>query len=1024
MGEKMPEKMVFEVSIPESTIQSISEKTAKRVVDAISEGPTSMPEEYLAEVVAKVVVEKMLGSLPKGLTRSDLVDLLSSVTPSDGTHDERPPLYILGHELYLPREDGIRFQKLTEATAKFSRLDKASEDIAVYDINKLSLWKAAQMGMTPDEVVEILKDHAASPPSQSLRVWIAQMMSLYGALRIVVDGEGKNLFNVLEFENEDIAQQVMGIRDVKAHIFTTLTPTRFRIVKDHRYAIKRVLIDKGYPVRDFGLIDEAPPITIEWKPGEEAKLRPYQLEARAQFKENHRGVVVLPPGSGKTRIAISAIVDRKLSTLFITNKAEVCNQFKKELVAVTNFPEGRVAVIHGDSRDRYLQDITATTYQMVTGSDSSIAKEIWKRKWGLIVADECLPYDTKILLGNGSTESIGKIVEKNLPVEVLSYNILTHSLERKRVIGFYKLPLYRPLCEIKHEYGLLHCTIDHPIYTLNRGYIPASELTVEDYIFSSRDVLNYDIHLQKMRERVSELTSVGWTRGDGSQSLESIKAVSQTMGTGPTRPTEGCILQRHGSEKTSRSLEWQLGRRGVNYPVDSDSGGGHSRGASGGYEHRPAEAYMESSNKNKPHLRASRVCRVVILSPEESCRHTTPSRQEWGIWERVISIYYKKLSLFKGTLRSNNSKGKKNSHSIMANFDEDTACPSGRVYGRWKYQPKITSNRTFDRLLLHRGEQTLSQLARFVLGRGSYNSTFKVELDATIEKGIDAEVPKVSEAVHSSLDEVQTRFVYDIEVEDNHNFFADGVLVHNCQHIPSATWRRTEEIQSAYLLGLTATPIREDGLEKDIFSLIGPPLIDLNWLEVADQGFISKIKFYEVKVQLPARIQPAYNKGKPFERVTVLAGNPAKTLAVRRILEIHPSAPTLIIGFYKDAAFALGDELGIPVVSGEMTHSQKNQQYEAFRKGETKRLILTSVGEEGVDLPDARVGINVAGLYGGRMGFSQRAGRILRPKDGDSYFYELVTEGTEEEEWSEKRRAYLVGQGYNFETIDMTKENA
>ena len=116
----------------------------------------------------------------------------------------------------------------------------------------------------------------------------------------------------------------------------------------------------------------------------------------------------------------------------------------------------------------------------------------------------------------------------------------------------------------------------------------------------------------------------------------------------------------------------------------------------------------------------------------------------------------------------------------------------------------------------------------------------------------------------------------------------------------------------------------------------------------------------------------------------------------------------------------MAEAIGSEIIYGETPQGQRNKLYDAFRKDEIKRLVLTSVGEEGIDLPNARVAINIAGLYGSRMGFSQRFGRILRPKDETAMFYELVTEGTVEQDFSERRREYLVSQGYDFDVIDMT----
>jgi len=173
-------------------------------------------------------------------------------------------------------------------------------------------------------------------------------------------------------------------------------------------------------------------------------------------------------------------------------------------------------------------------------------------------------------------------------------------------------------------------------------------------------------------------------------------------------------------------------------------------------------------------------------------------------------------------------------------------------------------------------------------------------------------------------------------------------------------------------------------------------------------------------VELPQRLRTQYEKASDWERVLITAMNPMKLEAVREILRRHKGEQTLIINFYVDSALKLSEALGIPAITGKTPQRERHKLYEAFRDGTLTSLVITSVGEEGIDLPNARVGINVNGLYGSRMGFTQRFGRVLRPKEGRAYFYELVTEGTVEEEYSERRRAYLLSRGYSFDTLHLT----
>jgi len=538
--------------------------------------------------------------------------------------EEPPPKpIILGHKILLERRPG--YEPVAEKIQSFSRLEEANEDVLVYLVNKLSLWKAAETGATPDEVVEFLKLHARTTPKSSLRNWIARIMSTYGAINIVAQDH----FNILEAVDEETMNRLLNYRDVKSHLYRELSPTRWRITQGHRGELKQVLLDRGYPVKDQGIFEDFKPLRIEYEPGAR-ESRDYQEEALRRFTGIGGGTVILPPGTGKTVIAVMATVDLKAPTLVLCTRAQICEQFRREYLGKTTARADEIAVIHGGSRIRRPRAITITTYQMASGS-SRLAKAIWGRRWGLIVYDEC-------------------------------------------------------------------------------------------------------------------------------------------------------------------------------------------------------------------------------------------------------------------------------------------------------------------------------------------------------------------------------------------------------QHIPSDLWRKTAQIQAVRRLGLTATPVREDAQEKRIFSLIGPPIMDRGWLEMAEEGFIAEVEAYEVLVGLSKTLRQRYERGSDWDRVLITANNPAKIENVRQLLEKHDADQVLIIGFYVEGAKALGEKLDVPVITGEVTPRRRDELYGAFRRGELKRLVMTSVGEEGIDLPNANVGINICGLYGSRMGFSQRFGRVLRPKEGQAFFYELVTAGTVEQDYSERRRAYLISRGYDFETIDMTGE--
>lgn len=244
-----------------------------------------------------------------------------------------------------------------------------------------------------------------------------------------------------------------------------------------------------------------------------------------------------------------------------------------------------------------------------------------------------------------------------------------------------------------------------------------------------------------------------------------------------------------------------------------------------------------------------------------------------------------------------------------------------------------------------------------------------------------------------------------------------GLVVYDeSQHIPSPIWSRTTRIQATRRLGLTATPVREDKQEKLIFSLIGPSVYEKGWMEMAEAGFIAKAKAYEILVDMPERIARHYAHSLDERQKYIIAStNSGKLPVIKKLLEKHEQDKVLILGYYVQGAIELSKKLGIPVIYGEVPQRKRTELYDQFRRGEINKLILTSVGEEGVDLPNANVLIETCGLYGSRMQMGQRFGRILRPKDESAVFFELVSRGTTEQDFSEKRRAFLIGKGYEFE---------
>lgn len=244
-----------------------------------------------------------------------------------------------------------------------------------------------------------------------------------------------------------------------------------------------------------------------------------------------------------------------------------------------------------------------------------------------------------------------------------------------------------------------------------------------------------------------------------------------------------------------------------------------------------------------------------------------------------------------------------------------------------------------------------------------------------------------------------------------------GLIIYDEVHLlPAPVFRITAEIQARRRLGLTATLVREDGREADVFGLIGPKRYDVPWRELERQGWIATAECHEIRVSLNQEERLDYAVAEEREKYRIAAENPIKLDVVQHLLEKHQDDQILIIGQYIDQLKTLADLLNAPLLTGRTANSQREKLYERFRRGELKRLVVSKVANFAIDLPDANVAIQVSGTFGSRQEEAQRLGRILRPKtDGSfAYFYTIVTRDTRDQDFSANRQLFLTEQGYRY----------
>jgi len=248
-----------------------------------------------------------------------------------------------------------------------------------------------------------------------------------------------------------------------------------------------------------------------------------------------------------------------------------------------------------------------------------------------------------------------------------------------------------------------------------------------------------------------------------------------------------------------------------------------------------------------------------------------------------------------------------------------------------------------------------------------------------------------------------------------------GLVIYDEVHLlPAPVFRMTADLQSRRRLGLTATLVREDGREGDVFSLIGPKRYDAPWKDIESQGWIAPAECTEVRVTLTDAERLGYATAEPEERYKIASTARTKMPVVRTILDRHPGEPTLVIGAYLEQLAELGEELQAPIIQGSTRNAERERLYDAFRAGEIDTLVVSKVANFSIDLPDATVAIQVSGTFGSRQEEAQRLGRILRPKDDgrQAHFYSIVSRDTLDTDYAAHRQRFLAEQGYAYRIVD------
>lgn len=248
-----------------------------------------------------------------------------------------------------------------------------------------------------------------------------------------------------------------------------------------------------------------------------------------------------------------------------------------------------------------------------------------------------------------------------------------------------------------------------------------------------------------------------------------------------------------------------------------------------------------------------------------------------------------------------------------------------------------------------------------------------------------------------------------------------GVIVYDEVHLlPAPVFKLTAELQARRRLGLTATLVREDGREGDVFSLIGPKRYDAAWKDIEAQGFIAPAACFEVRLDLTESERLEYAVAEDQDRYRISSSTTQKQVLAKRIIEQHPGESVLVIGQYIDQLESMAEALGVPLITGQTPVNEREELFNAFRTGEERILVVSKVANFSVDLPDASVAIQISGSFGSRQEEAQRLGRLLRPKTKGltASFYTLIARDTVDQDFAQNRQRFLAEQGYAYTILD------
>jgi len=757
------------------------------------------------------------------------------------------------------------------------------------------------------------------------------------------------------------------------------------------------------------------------KPDFRLKLYPFQEEAvRAWLNNNCKGVVVVPTGGGKTIIALAALQLIHVPTLICVPTIELARQWRNTIRKVLGVEAG---ILGGGSKD--IRPITVAIYNSAVNEITKL-----KDKFDFVIFDECFTYDTLVLTDRGWMK-IGDIVENRLPVRVL-----THTGQWRRVVAWHKKPAVKRMVKVMLSNGAeVVCTEDHKILTTD-GWKEAGKLTNLDEVIwygcekeaylpdmwegsggdkeasckCAQNKVEADTMLH-LPEGVSEYFCVGRAYGNGTLlSREEQGSSKETSEANRPRTVEEGAQEKHGAQRAMED--------GNSINIYAKEVG--ARDTIGGRELTISkQKEQECTTVHTPCYIPVRVRYVEVQSLEKSNKYGARDSNKQRVWGQNSNVPYPVLALSNGAVQDNLSEQQENSHYEMAGAYRSPHVCGCLVHGRWNIYPRDSAfqfgedgsrrSKFAERLVR---KQMVSQIQDI-----RYEKRACSEHSETVG---NKEIHEFSEPIYSQVYDVQD-YVYDLTVEVDHTYIANGFVVHNCHHVPAETFRKVAfNIKARKRLGLSATPQRTDRNEALIFFSVGKMVYKAVYAELVRLKLASPLVFKTIMVPLTDKEYNEYLKASDEEgnrvqkRMKIALMASKKYLVLENILKEHSNAKTLVFTQYVDQAKqaykvakkVLGKDK-VALIMGNTPAKERDSAFEKFKNGKVTCLVSTTVLDEGVDVPDAEVAIILSGSSTERQ-LIQRIGRVIRYYPGKvAKVYEVVAQGTIEEKHATRRRAVL-----------------